>query len=71
MSEHDPYRPRFGEPVGPWFHWFAWRPVETVDRGRCFLRPVWRRRIQKHSFLTGGADFWFQHAVDPTPEEQR
>jgi len=55
--------PRFGEPVTDWFRWFAWRPVETADRGWRWLRPVWRRRIQKHDYLFGGADFWFQHAI--------
>lgn len=60
------YMPMFGDPVGPWYRWFSWRPVETVDRGVIWLRPVWRRRVAKHAFLTGGADFWFQHCVDRT-----
>jgi len=59
----DPYSPRFGSPVSGWYSWFAWRPVETVDRGRQWLRFVHRRRIHKYTFLDGGADFWFQHAV--------
>lgn len=58
------YEPAFGEPVSGWFRWFAWRPVETVDRGWRWLCPVWRRRVQKHDYLSGGPDFWFQHAVD-------
>lgn len=29
---------------GPEFRWFAWRPVNTVDRGWRWLRFVWRRR---------------------------
>jgi hypothetical protein len=57
------YRPAFGEPVTDWFRWFAWHPVETCDRGWRWLRPVWRRRIEKHHYLTGGRDRWFQHAV--------
>lgn len=64
MSE--PYAPMFGEPVSEWFRWFAWRPVQTVDRGWRWMRPVWKRRISKHSYLDGGSDFWFQHAVDVT-----
>lgn len=61
---NDIYRPTFGEPIADWHRWFAWRPVETVDRGWRWLRVVNRRRIHKHHFLLGGADFWFQHAVD-------
>lgn len=57
------YAPSFGEPITPWFRWFAWRPVHTVDRGWRWLRPVWKRRVQKHSYLDGGVDFWFQFAV--------
>lgn len=60
---HDPYLPAFGSPVADWHRWFAWHPVETVDRGWRWLRPVWRRRIEKHDYLYGGADRWFQHAV--------
>lgn len=61
----DVYAQSFVDPVADWHRWFAWRPVETADRGRQWLRMVNRRRIQKHHFLNGGADFWFQHAVDP------
>lgn len=28
----------------PWFRWFAWRPVDTDDRGWVWLRMVWKRR---------------------------
>lgn len=59
----DRFSPRFGSPVSDWYRWFAWRPVETVDRGKQWLRIVNRRRIHKYHFLDGGADFWFQHAV--------
>lgn len=57
------YHPMFGEPVSDWYRWFAWKPVETVDRGWRWLVPVYRRRVHKHSYLPGGSDFWFQHAV--------
>lgn len=60
MSRYDP---AFGEPVSDWFRWFAWRPVETIDRGWRWLRPVWRRRVHRHQYLRGGADFWFQECV--------
>lgn len=55
--------PSFGAPVSPWFLWFAWHPVMTVDRGWRWLCPIWRRRVQKHDHLTGGADFWFQNVA--------
>lgn len=61
MSE---LQPAFGRPVGGWFRWFAWHPVKTVDRGWRWLRFVNRRRIHKYGYLPGGADFWFQNAVD-------
>lgn len=62
MSER--YMPLFGRPVAPWHRWFAWRPVDTVDRGWRWLRVVNRRRVQKLVSLPGGFDFWFQYAVD-------
>lgn len=62
----DPYRPAFGEPVGPWFRWFAWRPISTEDRGLRWLRFVWRRRCQLHDYLPAPVTFWFQHVcADP------
>jgi len=57
------YKPMFGEPVSDWYRWFAWRPVETVDRGWQWMRPVWKRRIYRHAYLFRGPEFWFQHAV--------
>ena len=30
---------------GPMFRWFAWRPVETDDRGWRWLRLIWRQRL--------------------------
>lgn len=59
----DPYQPTFGDPVTEWFRWFAWHPVKTVDRGWRWLWVVRRRRIQRHAYVDGGADFWFQHAT--------
>ncbi len=55
--------PRFGFPIGPWRPWFAWRPVTTFDGVRLWLRPVARRRIQLHDYLTGGPDQWWQYAL--------
>jgi hypothetical protein len=62
----DRYLPAFGSPVAPWHRHFAWRPVETIDRGWRWLRVVNRRRIHKHQYLGGGADFWWQYAVEVT-----
>lgn len=53
--------PRFGEPIGPWHRKFAWLPTWTFDIGCVWLRSVWRRRIQKHEYLYGGSDFWWQY----------
>jgi hypothetical protein len=64
VSDRDPFRPAFGSPMTGWFLWFAWRPVDTVDRGWRWLCWVWRRRIQRHDWLEGGRDLWFQHAVE-------
>ena len=56
--------PLFGTPVGPWFRWFAWRPVRTVDRGWRWLMFVWRRRYQSKLNLPGPIDQWFHTVVD-------
>lgn len=53
--------PMFGDPVGPWHKHFAWLPVWTFDRGWCWLCFIQRRNIQKHQYLDGGPDFWWQH----------
>lgn len=58
--------PMFGNPIGPWFRWFAWRPVRTMDRGWRWLRPVWRRRYQSKSHLQGPMFQWFHHVVERT-----
>ncbi len=54
----DFYRPRFGEPITKWVKWFAWRPVETIDRGYVWFRFVQRRRIQSHEYLTYQTRWW-------------
>lgn len=59
-SEPDP-RPTFGDPVGPWHWWFAWKPVRTYDNRRVWLRWVRRRNVQKHEYLHGGGDRWWQY----------
>jgi hypothetical protein len=59
--------PLFGAPCGPW-HWkFAWLPIRTYDARFVWLRWVARRTIQKHHYLPGGADFWFQYSLDHAP----
>lgn len=54
-------KPTFGDPIGPWHRWFAWFPIKTYDRRRVFLHYVERRCIQRHAYLSGGPDFWFQY----------
>ena len=61
----DPIKPLFGAPVADWHRWFAWYPVDTVDYGYVWLARIWRRRIQRHQYLRGGPDFWFQHRSAP------
>lgn len=44
---------------GPTQRWFAWRPVDTADRGRVWLRPVWRRRTYINlGTAPGSMQFW-------------
>ena len=62
MSDY--LHPMFGSPVAPWHRWFAWRPVDTADRGYVWLRVIWRRRIQKKLHLDGPIDLWWQYAVE-------
>lgn len=57
------FEPRFGSAVCDWYRVWAWKPVHTVDRGWIWLRPYWRRNIQRHAFLDGGPDFWWQNVV--------
>lgn len=62
--------PMFGNPVGPWHRWFAWRPVATIDRGLVWLRRVNRRRYQSKPYLPGPTFTWFHYAVaNPYTEE--
>lgn len=56
--------PRFGSPCGDWHLWFAWKPVRTFDNRFAWLRMVSRRCIQKHEYLHGGSDFWFQYSIE-------
>jgi hypothetical protein len=60
----DVFLPQFGYPLTDWWRWFAWYPIKTVDRGWVWLRLLHRRRIAKYPNLPGGADFWFQNAVN-------
>ena len=57
----DPYAPMFGRPVATWHRHFAWRPVNTLDRGWRWLWFVKRRRVQKLIHLEGPIDFWWQY----------
>ncbi|MGV2049293.1 hypothetical protein ACQZ48_04340 [Agrobacterium sp. 22-209-1] len=51
----------FGDPVSGWHDHFAWFPVRTYDQRLVWLRWVRRRCIQKHQYLYGGPDFWWQY----------
>ena len=51
----------FGSPIGPWVPAFAWLPVDTIDAGWVWLRFYRKRRVQKHQYLFGGADLWWQN----------
>ena len=57
--------PLFGDPIGPWHEWFAWRPVRTYDHRLAWMTTVKRRRIQGHEYLSHGAalDQWWQYAI--------
>ncbi len=61
----------FAEPVGPWFRWYAWRPVLTTDRGRVWGTWVWRRRYQFPIDLDTPAVRWFEQQVEPPPVHER
>lgn len=54
-------KPLFGDPIGPWHRVFAWWPIRTFDQCIVWLKWVERRCIQKHQYLDGGADFWWQY----------
>jgi len=61
MDDAEPY---FGDPIGPWHPWFAWRPVRTFDGRWTWLRTVKRRRIQLKPHLDGGMPQWWQYRRD-------
>jgi hypothetical protein len=63
MGELDP-QPLFGSAVGPWHRHFALLPVKSYDQRAIWLCWCWRRCIQKHHYLLGGADFWFQYSIE-------
>lgn len=47
---------------GPTHRWFAWRPVNTDDRGWRWLRLVWRQRVTLyHDDFRKGR--WFNYVV--------
>ena len=58
--------PKFGFPIGPFHEWFAWYPIRTFDHRLVWLKTVLRRRIQKHSYLDGGPDAWWQYKMKVT-----
>jgi len=58
-----PLMPLFGEPLGPWCKWFAWRPVKLTDGGFVWFRWVARRRIEGHNNLSPHPGNWWQYAT--------
>jgi hypothetical protein len=60
----DKRKPRFGDTIGPWHRAFAWWPVRTYDQRLAWMRFIWRRCIQKHEYLYGGGDFWWQRSIE-------
>ena len=65
MTAHWSDAPLFGDPKGPWIKSFAWLPRFTYDGGYVWLHRVWKRHIQKHQYLDGGADWWWQYRAYP------
>lgn len=57
----DDAMPAMGVPIGRWHLWWAWHPVDTFDRGRFWLRWVWRRRVQWKSHLPPYPGRWWQY----------
>ena len=55
------YELEYGRAVSPWRKWFAWKPVDTVDCGWIWFKTVNRRRIQKHDYLPGDTEQWWQY----------
>lgn len=45
------------------YRWFAWRPVWTRERGRVWLRYVWRRHVPPLLGVPGSCWTW-EHTVD-------
>lgn len=63
MSDPNP-KMMFGDPIGPWHDWFAWFPIRTYDQRFAWFRWVRRQSVQKHQYLTGGADFWWRYHIE-------
>lgn len=57
----DDMKPRFAEPIADWYRYFAWKPIETLDRGRRWLWVVYKRKCQPHSYLSGPQTPFFQY----------
>jgi hypothetical protein len=66
MAEHAHHpagepSPRFGDPIGNWHRWFAWRPIVTFDGRVSWFRWVERRRIQLKESITNFTSDWWQY----------
>lgn len=49
----------FGDSVGPWHIWFAWRPVKTIDGRWTWLRTIERQRYALKPHLPGPMTEWW------------
>lgn len=52
-------RLRFAHSIGDEYRWFAWYPVNTLDRGWKWMTPVWKRRYEKDINLPGKSEKFF------------
>lgn len=57
----DNYPPKYADPIGHWHKIFACIPINTLDEGWKWLCFVQRRRTQKHDWLSGGPDLFWQY----------
>lgn len=46
---------------GPLVPYFAWRPVNTIDAGWVWLRPIYRRRQATAPHISGPDGRWWQY----------
>lgn len=60
-------KPQFGFFAGPPRKAFAWLPTPLFDGHWVWLRPIIKRRVQKHDYLSGGPDWWWFRSLPGDP----